>query len=62
MRLIDADALKDELLALVDAYPKSYKAIRTTIEIVDRSPVIEGEELEMLVDEIDYDWLLEQEY
>lgn len=62
MRLIDADALKDELLALVDAYPKSYKAIRTAIAILDRRPVIEGKELEALVDDADYDWLLEQEY
>lgn len=62
MRLINADALKAELIALIDAYPNSYKAIRTAIAIVDRSPVIEGEELEALVDGADYDWLLEQEY
>ena len=62
MRLIDGDAVKDKLLALVNVYPESYKAIRTAIEIVDRSPLIEGKELAALVDDADYDWLLEQEY
>lgn len=62
MRLIDADALKEQLFELATMYPGSDKAISEAIGMVDKAHVVEGGELEALVDNIDYDWLLEQEY
>ena len=62
MRLIDGDALREQLLELATVYPGSGKAISEAVGMVDKAHTIEGEELEMLVDDTDYDWLLEQEY
>ena len=62
MRLIDGDALREQLLELATMYPGSVEAISEAVGMVDKAHTIEGEELEALVDDIDYDWLLEQEY
>ena len=62
MRLIDGDALREQLLELATVYPGSGEAIADAVELVCHAHVIEGKELEALVDDIDYDWLLEQEY
>lgn len=57
MRLIDADALKEQLFKLATLYPGCGEAIADAAALVCHAPTIEGEE----PDEIDYDWL-EQEY
>ena len=62
MRLIDANKLIEELLELVTMYPGSGEAIADAVELVCHAHVIEGKELEALVDDTDYEWLLEQKY
>lgn len=58
MRLIDADALLEELHELATMYPGCGEAIADAAALVCHAPTIENEE----PDEIDYEWLLEQEY
>lgn len=56
MRLIDADALLEKI-------PADDILLSTDVRkmIVD-APTIEGEELDRIIDGIDYEWLLDQEY
>ncbi len=72
MRLIDADALKKALNPLYKEYYSGcygekeeiiFGAVMNDVMIaINHAPVIEGKELEALVDDADYDWLMEKEY
>ncbi len=67
MRLIDADALLEQLKGeekrwTQEGEPALVAGMIMAICKVRQAPTIEGKELEALVDDTDYDWLLEQEY
>ncbi len=67
MRLIDADALLGQLKGeekrwIKAGEPALVAGMIMAICKVQQAHTIEGEELEMLADAMDYEWLLEQEY
>lgn len=62
MRLINADALLEELGKLSSCRPGCGEILADVGALVSHAHVIEGKELAALVDDTDSDWLLEQEY
>lgn len=67
MRLIDADKLiqqleEEEKRWIQEGKPALVAGMVMAICKVQEAHTIEGEELEMLADAMDYEWLLNQEY